>query len=61
MEYSSKREEEPSSTTANKKAAKESETKRNSPQVNEDRGKPDAAPESPPTVASTSDTPEYLV
>ena len=59
MEYSSKREE-PSSTT-NKKPAKDSETKMNSPQVNEERGKPNAAPESPPTVASTSDTPEYLV
>ena len=32
----------------------------NSAQVNEERGKGNAAPESPPTVASTSDTPEYL-
>ena len=60
MEYSSKGEE-PSSTTTNKKTAKESTLIRISPQVNDEQGKPDAAPESPPTVASTSDTPEYLV
>ena len=57
LEYSAEREK-PISTTINKTTK---QRKMKQPQANNKRGKPDAAPKLPPTVESTSDTPESLV
>ena len=60
MEYSVKRKG-PSLITTFIKPATENEAKSNSSQVNKEKGKLDASPELPPTVASTSQAPSYLL